>query len=295
MINKGQAKGLSALFQAQGIKPQESDSPKTLRVSELEPRKNQPRRNFNQEALEQLAESIRANGVLQPILVTKQENGFYSIIAGERRWRASKLADLKEVPVIILEADEKKIAEIALIENLQREDLNPIEEANAYRSLMNEHNMTQEELSKRVGKSRSAIANATRLLDLPEEVCNMLIDNKLTAGHARALLGLTDPQDIPRAAEAIVSRELSVRSAEALVKTLNAQATLAKAQEKPQVEKIKVNYCAELEKKVEDVIGRKVKITAKGSAKRIEISFSSNEDLEELLKMLCGDEFFEDI
>lgn len=295
MINKGQAKGLNALFQAQGVKPQESETPKTLRISEIEPRKDQPRRNFDENALNQLAESIKSNGVLQPILVFKQDNGFYSIIAGERRWRASKIAGLKEIPVIILEADEKTIAEIALIENLQREDLNPIEEAAAYRSLMNDHSMTQEELSQRVGKSRSAIANAIRLLDLPESVCDMVIDGKLSAGHARALLGLTNPEDIPHAAEAIVSRELSVRATEALVKTLNTQAAIKKQDTPPEVEKIKVNYVAELEKRVEDVIGRKVKITGKGQTKRIEISFSSNEDLEELLKMLCGDEFFEDI
>ena len=295
MVNKGQAKGLSALFQAQGAKPQESESPKTLRISEIEPRKDQPRKNFDEEALNQLAESIKSNGVLQPIIVVKQDNGFYSIVAGERRWRASKIAGLKEIPVIILEADDKTIAEIALIENLQREDLNPIEEASAYRSLMNDHSMTQEELSKRVGKSRSAIANSMRLLDLPDAVCDMVIDNKLSAGHARALLGLTNPDDVIRAAEAVVLRELSVRATEALVKTLNNQAAMLVKETPPEVEKIKVNYVAELEKRVEDVIGRRVKITGKGQTKRIEISFSSNEDLEELLKMLCGDEFFEDI
>ncbi len=293
MINRGQAKGLDALFKIQGPKTQESENPKTLRISELEPRKNQPRRVFDENTLNQLADSIKANGVLQPILVTKQENGFYSIIAGERRWRASKIAGLTEVPVIILDVDEKTVAEIALIENLQREDLNPIEEAAAYRSLMQDHNMTQDELSKRVGKSRSAIANSTRLLELPEEVCDMLIDSKLSAGHARALLGLTQKDDILRAAEAVVSRELTVRATEALVKTLNAAAAKPIIEDKP--EKLEVDYCANIEKRVEDVLGRHVKITAKGKTKKIEISFASNEDLEELLKMICGDEFFEDI
>ena len=155
--------------------------------------------------------------------------------------------------------------------------------------------MTQEDLSKRLGKSRSAIANSVRLLDLPSEVTEMLIDGKLSAGHARALLGLTKQDDIIKAAEAVVSRELSVRSTEALIKTLNAAAAKENNAKHAKPEKIKVDYCAELEKKVQDVIGRKVKISAKGSEKRIEISFSSNEDLEELLKMLCGDEFFEDI
>ena len=293
MINKGQAKGLSALFNTQGIKKQDAEATKTLRISELEPRKDQPRRNFDENALNQLAQSIKSNGVLQPILVTKQPNGFYSIVAGERRYRASKIAGLTEVPVIIIEGDEKKIAEIALIENLQREDLNPIEEAAAYHSLMKEHNMTQEELSQRVGKSRSAIANSTRLLDLPEDVLSLVIDGSLSAGHARTLLGLTKKEDMLKTAQAIISRELSVRATEAFVKTLNSAA--AKAEKEPKPEKIKVDYCAELEKRVQDVIGRRVKITAKGASKRIEISFSSNEDLEELLKMLCGDEFFEDI
>lgn len=295
MVNKGKAKGLNALFQIQGVKSQEEQSPKTLRISELEPRKDQPRRVFDENALAQLADSIKSNGVLQPILVVKQENGFYSIIAGERRWRASKIAGLTEVPVIVLEADEKKIAEIALIENLQREDLNPVEEAAAFKSLMSVHNMTQEELSKRLGKSRSAIANSVRLLDLPDEVTDMLIDGRLSAGHARALLGLSKQEDITKAAEAVSARELSVRATEALVKTLNSAAAKEGSVKPEKPEKIKVDYCAELEKKVEDVIGRRVKITTRGSEKRIEISFSSNEDLEELLKMLCGDEFFDDI
>ncbi len=293
MINRGQAKGLDALFKIQGQKSQESDSPKKLRISELEPRKNQPRRVFDENTLNQLADSIKTNGVLQPILVTKQNNGFYSIIAGERRWRASKIAGLTEVPVIILDVDEKTIAEIALIENLQREDLNPIEEAAAYRSLMQDHDMTQDELSKRLGKSRSAIANSTRLLDLPNEVCDMVIDGKLSAGHARALLGLNQKEDILRAAEAVISRELTVRATEALVKTLNSAAKKPLIEEK--TEKLKVDYCADIEKRVEDVLGRHVKITDKGKTKKIEITFASNEDLEELLKMICGDEFFDDI
>ncbi len=293
MVNKGKAKGLDALFKTQGVKKQESDAPKTLRLSEIEPRKDQPRRIFDKEALEQLAESIKANGVIQPILVVKQSNGFYSIVAGERRFRASKLAGLTEIPVVIIDADERKIAEISLIENLQREDLNPIEEAAAFRSLMKDYSMTQEELSQRLGKSRSAIANSTRLLELPKEAAQLVVEGKLSAGHARTLLGLTNRDDIIKAAQAVISRELSVRATEALVKTLNSAA--AKAEKEPKPEKIRVNYAKELEKRVEDVIGRNVKITSKGAKKRIEISFSSNEDLEELLKMLCGDEFFEDI
>ena len=265
MFNKGTAKGIDALFKSQGTKKQEHDSPKTLKLTELEPRKDQPRRNFDIDALNQLADSIKSNGVLQPILCTKQNNGMYSIVAGERRWRAAKIAGLSEVPVLIIEADDKKVAEIALIENLQREDLNAIEEAAAYKSLLTDYSMTQDEMSKRVGKSRSAIANSLRLLDLPDEVSKMVADGTLSAGHARTLLGLTNIEDIPKAAQAIAARELSVRATEALVKTMNnANAKQAKTVEpKP----LKIDYCAELEKRVEDVIGRKVKITSKGNSK----------------------------
>lgn len=296
--NFGQARGLDAIFRtANAAQGGEKDSVKKIRITELEPRKEQPRRRFDEEALEQLAESIRANGVIQPILVRKLPNGFYQIIAGERRWRASKLAGLAEVPVVVIEADEKKVSEIALIENIQREDLNAIEEAAAYRSLMLDHGLTQEELSKRVGKSRSAIANSTRLLELPDGVAELIIEGKLSAGHARALLGLNDRADMETAARAAVEKGLSVRAVEALVKTMNSAAARA-AKEKAMEnvpEPIKVDYCAELEKRVTDVIGRNVRIVTRGQNKKLEISFASNRDLEELLKMICGDEFFDDI
>ena len=295
--NTKQPRGLDALFRTAGtaLASQDADTVKKLRITELEPRKEQPRRHFDDEALAQLAESIRSNGVIQPILVRKLPNGFHQIIAGERRWRASKLAGLTEVPVVVIEADEKKVSEIALIENIQREDLNAIEEAAAYRALMQDHSLTQEELSQRIGKSRSAIANTMRLLELPDAVADMVIAGDLSAGHARALLGLVNPDDTVRAAEAVRSRELSVRATEALVKTLNSAAAKAQKEAELTSAPIRVNYASELAKRVEDVIGRSVKITSKGTNKRIEISFSSNDDLEELLKMLCGDEFFEDI
>ena len=297
--NLGQARGLDAIFRTAGasVKNTETDTVKKVRIAEIEPRKEQPRHKFDEEALMQLAESIRANGVIQPILVRKQPNGFYQIIAGERRWRASKLAGLNEVPVVVIEADEKKVSEIALVENIQREDLNAIEEAAAYRALMNDYGLTQDELSKRVGKSRSAIANATRLLDLPEEVSNMVIDGKLSAGHARTLLGLNNVSDIAVAADTVIQKALSVRATEALVKNMNSAA--AKAEREKALgdipEPIKVDYGAELERRVKDVIGRNVRIVSKGQNKKLEISFASNEDLEELLKLICGDEFFDDI
>lgn len=297
--NLGQARGLDAIFRTAGAAAAQSekDTVKKVRIAEIEPRKEQPRRKFDEEALLQLSESIRSNGVIQPILVRKQPNGFYQIIAGERRWRASKLAGLTEVPVVVIEADEKKVSEIALIENIQREDLNAIEEAAAYRSLMEDYGLTQEELSKRVGKSRSAIANATRLLDLPEEISGLVIDGKLSAGHARTLLGLVRHEDMLSAADTVIEKGLSVRATEALVRNLNSAAAKA-AKEKALEdvpEPIKVDYGAELERRVKDVIGRNVRIVSKGQNKKLEISFASNEDLEELLKLICGDEFFDDI
>ena len=297
--NLGQARGLDALFRTAGavVKNTETDSVKKVRIAEIEPRKEQPRHKFDEEALLQLAESIRANGVIQPILVRKQPNGFYQIIAGERRWRASKLAGLTEVPVVVIEADEKKVSEIALVENIQREDLNAIEEAVAYKALMTDYGLTQDELSKRVGKSRSAIANATRLLDLPENVSNLVIDGKLSAGHARTLLGLVKVSDMEIAAETVIEKGLSVRATEALVKTMNSAAAKAE-KEKALVDvpvPFKVDYAADLERRVKDVLGRNVHIVTKGQNKKLEISFASDEDLEELLKMICGDEFFDDI
>ncbi|MBR2460356.1 MAG: ParB/RepB/Spo0J family partition protein [Clostridia bacterium] len=297
--NFGQARGLDAIFRTAGAAAQsnERDVVKKIRITEIEPRKEQPRRKFDEESLAQLAESIRSNGVIQPILARKLPNGFYQIIAGERRWRASKLAGLNEVPVVVIEADEKKVSEIALIENIQREDLNAIEEAAAYRSLMNDYGLTQEELSKRVGKSRSAIANSTRLLELPDAVADLIVEGKLSAGHARALLGLARADDMERAADTVIQRGLSVRATEALVKAMNSEAARAEREKALALvpEPIKVDYSADLEKRVEDVIGRSVRIVSRGKDKKLEISFSSNEDLEELLKMICGDEFFDDV
>lgn len=295
--NLGQARGLDAIFRTAGasVKNTETDTVKKVRIAEIEPRKEQPRHKFDEEALMQLAESIRANGVIQPILVRKLPNGFYQIIAGERRWRASKLAGLTEVPVVVIEADEKKVSEIALVENIQREDLNAIEEAAAYKALMTDYGLTQDELSKRVGKSRSAIANATRLLDLPEGVSAMVIDGKLSAGHARTLLGLNRADDMSVAAETVIEKGLSVRATEALVKSMNSAAARAEKEKTAAPKPLKVDYVAVVERKARDVIGRNVNIVTKGQNKKLEISFASEEDLEELLKMICGDEFFDDL
>ena len=254
-----------------------------LRLSDVEPKGDQPRQQFDQEALSQLADSIAANGVLQPILVRPATGGTYQIIAGERRWRASKLAGLLEIPAIIMETDDLKTAQLALIENLQREDLNPYEEAKAYKALLTEYSLTQEEIATTLGKSRSAVANSLRLLDLPDEISVLLRDGSLSAGHCRALLGLRDKSNIGALAARVIARNLSVREAESAVKALN--------RKKPDTEHddgISVNYVAELERRVTGLCGRYCKIAAKGARKTVTVEYSDEKDLEELLSTLCG-------
>ena len=254
-----------------------------LRLSDVEPNGDQPRQQFDQEALSQLADSIAANGVLQPILVRPATGGTYQIIAGERRWRASKLAGLLEIPAIIMETDDLKTAQLALIENLQREDLNPYEEAKAYKALLTEYSLTQEEIATTLGKSRSAVANSLRLLDLPDEISVLLRDGSLSAGHCRALLGLRDKSNIGALAARVIARNLSVRETESAVKALN--------RKKPDTEHddgISVNYVAELERRVTGLCGRYCKIAAKGARKTVTVEYSDEKDLEELLSTLCG-------
>lgn len=254
-----------------------------LRLSDVEPKGDQPRQQFDQEALSQLADSIAANGVLQPILVRPATGGTYQIIAGERRWRASKLAGLLEIPAIIMETDDLKTAQLALIENLQREDLNPYEEAKAYKALLTEYSLTQEEIATTLGKSRSAVANSLRLLDLPDEISVLLRDGSLSAGHCRALLGLRDKSNIGALAARVIARNLSVRETESAVKALN--------RKKPDTEHddgISVNYVAELERRVTGLCGRYCKIAAKGARKTVTVEYSDEKDLEELLSTLCG-------
>ena len=265
----------------------------TLRISEVEPRSDQPRKQFDREALESLADSIAAYGVLQPILVRPTENfeGMYEIIAGERRWRAAKMAGLTEIPAIVIDGDELKTAQIALIENIQREDLNVVEEALAYQALMDRFDMTQEEVAKQVGKSRSAIANTLRLLDLPDEALDMLKAGDLTAGHARALLGLKNPEFIPVLARRIVAKGLSVREVELLIRRENTEP----APEQPEItggtqQRV---WLKELERRSREHLGRKVKITQNDKKKSIELFYEDDEDMEALLTAICGDRFFE--
>lgn len=266
-----------------------------LRIADLEPRKNQPRKVFEKESLQQLADSIAAHGVIQPVAVRESAGGFYEIIAGERRWRAAKMAGLSEIPAVVLTADDQKTAELALIENIQREDLNPIEEAMAYEKLLVEYGLTQEKLSMSVGKSRSSIANSLRLLELTEGALALLSEGNISVGHAKVLLGLEDRAQIDEVAQQVVDNDLSVRDTEVLVKKYN---KMASQPEEPEEEELpivpKVDYVAELEKKASTRLGRRVKIHGKGKSKRIELFFEDTEDLEGLLMKVCGKDIFSD-
>jgi len=288
----GLGRGLDSIF-VENTAPA-SGGTTMLRIADLEPRKNQPRKVFDREALQQLADSIAAHGVIQPVAVRESAGGFYEIIAGERRWRAAKMAGLSEIPAVILSADDQKTAELALIENLQREDLNPIEEARAYEKLLSEYGLTQEKLSQSVGKSRSSIANALRLLDLTEGALKLLSEGKISVGHAKVLLSLNDRDEMDGAAEEIAAHELSVRETEALVKKINKLADLPTEPATEIPELPKVDYVAELENRVATRLGRRVKIHGKGKSKRIELYFEDNEDLEELLMKVCGKDIFSD-
>ncbi|MBQ1976510.1 MAG: ParB/RepB/Spo0J family partition protein [Clostridia bacterium] len=284
-------RGLDSIFGDNEIETKDSQVQK-VRIGMIEPKADQPRQHFDNEALSQLADSIAIHGVLQPILVRPSSRaGFYQIIAGERRWRASKLAGLSEVPVIVVDADELQTAQFALIENLQREDLDAWEEGAAYSRLMRDFGLTQEEVSVKLGKSRSAVANSLRLLDLPEDVVELLRSKQLSAGHCRALLGLKDKGQMFALANRAVVRNLSVREVEAAVKTAN---RTRKEENGPEVDGgVRVDYLAELEKRATSLIGRRVAIQAGKRKKILTVEYQTNEDLEELLLRLCGNEIIE--
>ena len=264
-----------------------------LRLSDIEPNPDQPRRSFDPDALAQLADSIAVHGVVSPIAVRESggDAGFYQIIAGERRWRAAKMAGLNEIPAIILEADNAKAAQLALIENLQREDLNAVEEALAYRSLLEEYGMTQEEASRQIGKSRSAIANSLRLLELPEALLSLLASNQLSAGHARALLAVTDPEDQATLASLICKKGLSVREAELWVRRWKEKPAQQPAEEESSAS-MRQSYVRQLENRVSARLGLRFKISGSGSRRKIEVFCSDDDDLESLLRQLCGDDIF---
>jgi len=281
----GLGRGLDSIFMENTV-DSSSGGVTTLRIGEIEPKKDQPRKAFESEALSELAESIAAHGVLQPIIVRRLDSGFYQIIAGERRWRASKMAGLTEVPVVIMEIDDAEAAQIALIENIQREDLNAVEEALAYRALIADFSLTQEEVAQRVGKSRSAITNSLRLLDLPDDVAALLRDGEISAGHAKALLGLKDVDSMIILAKKTASDGLSVRAVEDAVRAINKNTAKPAEPEEEDDGKIKIDYLADIEHRLMKSLGRKVKITSKGKNKKITLEFRDEEDFEALVKML---------
>lgn len=285
----GLGRGLDAIFLDNTA--DERGTTSMLRISDIEPRSGQPRKNFDTESLSQLADSIAANGIIQPIAVRTGENGFYQIIAGERRWRAAKMAGLNEVPVIIMDTDDRRASELALIENIQRENLNAVEEAGGYRALIDEYGLTQEEVSQRIGRSRSAVANSLRLFDLPEKVLNMVAEDKLTAGHARALLGLKNKGDMEILAGSIIKKGLSVRAAEEAVRSMNRTEAKKSIVEREDEKPPSVDYNTELERKVTNILGRRIRISNKNPKKpnTLIIEYEDNDDLGILLHKLCGD------
>lgn len=291
----GLGKGIDAIFLDNNFDDEaEKSGTHTLRITQIDPTPGQPRKNFDQDALAALADSIAAHGVLQPILVREVGPERYQIVAGERRWRASKMAGLSEIPAIVVDMDEKTAAQVALIENIQREDLNPMEEALGYATLATEYHMTQEEISEKVGKSRSAIANAVRLLDLPEDIRKLVENNTLSAGHARTLLGLKDKEMMSLLAEKIIAGELSVREAEEEVRKMNRLADLVPVEPTPDTE-FRVDYVKELERKITSHLGRRVKVCTKGAKKSVTLYFEDNDDLDALLESICGKDFLSEI
>ena len=279
----GLGKGLSALL-GDEFSAADGASLTTLPIAQIENHAGQPRKQFDEAALEELAESIRQHGIIQPLTVRRLSSGYYQIIAGERRWRAAKLAGLREVPVVIMEADDRKAMELAMIENLQREDLNPMEEAEGFRTLMDSYGMTQEQAAQQVGKSRSAVANALRLLTLSPAVRRLVEEGELSAGHARALLPLGGKLQ-EETAQTVLRSGLSVRQAEQLVKRLQAQPPEEKAEKAPSPA---VDYVAEAERSLSDRLGRACRISRGRKRGKVEIEYYGVDDLNDLLDALSA-------
>lgn len=279
---RGLGKGLGALIDDFSAAPA-SDTITKLPLQKVEPNPNQPRRSFDEEELQALADSIAEHGILQPLAVRALDGGFYQIIAGERRWRAARMAGLEEVPVVVLEADDRTVMELALIENLQRQDLNPMEEAEGYRVLMEEYGLTQEQAAARVGKSRPAVTNALRLLALPDEVREMVENGTLSAGHARAVLSLQNERLQKAAAQKIIALRLSVRQAESMCKRM----AIEEKPPKPKTE-LTVDYVGECEKALTKHLGRRVKIVCGKRKGRFELDFYGEDDLQRLYDALLS-------
>ena len=308
----GLGSGLSSLFVDNALDINISNGDiSVLRVTHIEPKKNQPRKDFRKESLAELVDSIAKHGIIQPIVVRSLPNGYYQIIAGERRWRAAKMAGLSEVPVVIKNVDELTAAEMTMIENLQREDLNPIEEAMGYKHLSERFNLTQQEISEQVAKSRAVVANALRLLSLPDEVIKYIEAGEISAGHARALLAVDDPEEQIKLADKIVKNNLSVREIEKIVRAIKEKGSSLSLAGDSEIDeskeinktgtadkflgnskKIEELYIKNLQDKISGIIGRKVVINTSGKPGsqngRLEIEYKDNEELESIIKILCG-------
>lgn len=285
MAKRGLGKGLDALFQTydnfEDVSKDSDSKILELKIRDIDPNEDQPRRDFNKDAIYELSKSILEHGVVQPIIV-KPNNDRYTIVAGERRWRAARAAGLDKIPVIIRDIDEKEMLEIALIENLQREDLNPMEEAEGINSLIESYGLTQEQVANRLGKSRPAISNSLRLLKLPTKIRTLLIENKITTGHARALLALDDDKDKVEIAKLIVEKSLSVREVESLVKRTKDN----RRNNKKKAKQDKPSYIIELENRMEEILGTKVTIQQGKRKGVIGIEYYSNDDLERILEKI---------
>ena len=293
MKNNSLGKGLDQFFPGPSLEDSVENGVTEIEIDQIHPDENQHRKTFITESLEELSESIKLHGIIQPITVRPISDG-YKIIAGERRFRAAKLAGLEKVPVIIRDVDEREAAEIALIENLQREDLNPVDEAHGYETLINTFGITQEEAADRVGKSRPAVANTLRLLKLPESCLEALREKKISQGHARAILSLKTERDMNLLLHEILDKSLSVRAAEERAKKI-AEGIVEK-QEKPF--SIEAEYLTSVEKKASEYLSRKVKIKPRSDGKKggkLTLSWASSEDLEELLELLCGETFVDNL
>lgn len=291
---RGLGKGLDSLIPAsvpktepvqEKVKAEDNTQGTYVKITKVEPNREQPRKNFDEDALQELADSIKQYGIVEPLIVQDRKT-YYEIIAGERRWRAAKLAGLKEVPVIVRNYTEQEIVEISLIENIQREDLNPIEEAQAYKRLLTEFNLKQDEVAERVSKSRTAVTNSMRLLKLCDEVQQMIIDDMITTGHARALISIDDPEQQYTIAQKVFDEKLSVRDVEKLVKNLNKP---EKAKKEPVTDKALEAVYLDLEEKLKQSLGTKVSIASRGDgAGKLEIEFYTHDDLEKITDLLTG-------
>ena len=286
MAKRGLGKGLGALLNAESVVETTTETEKDvkkIKITQIEPNKTQPRQDFDEEKLEALADSIREYGILQPIVVKLNENGFYTIIAGERRWRAARIAKLKEIPAVVKSYDEKSEKEVALIENLQRENLNAIEEAAGMKELIDIYGLTQEEVAKKTGKSRSGVANILRLLNLPEKIKKAIKEETLSMGHARALLAISNENQMIAVAEKIIREDFSVRQTEQYIKSL--MVTKRKRTTTKEEEEI-ARYIKSLEESLSSELGTKIKIVNKKNKGKIEIPYSSSEDFERIIKII---------